>query len=384
MKVAINTEHCINGIQKASSITPTKSGAAMLRTMWIRAEKEKGTISFMSTDASTEYIGSYPADVEEDGLIGVQSKSATDLLRSLPKGVVRMYTDDKGSNLVVKQGSRTFKLPVSNLDWFQNFSEFPEDDTIVWSGEVLTGIIDRILFCVSDEEDSPLGCLYIRPKDNGEIDFCGLDGNKFALVKETNDPLHGKLPREGLLIQKKYLNDIKKLISEDEIEINFTGKRFFIRNNDRRDTVSIPLVQFEYPDYTLFLSKIEPGCSTISVAKAEMSDALSRSLIFNTKDENSVFISLGEASLTLQSSDKSTGSATETIPATVNSTVKNVAFITRGLLDVLQHIDAESIEVKIASEAGPCLFRSAADHSYVVIAMPVQIVEDTYYIEEDN
>jgi hypothetical protein len=62
MKVAINTEHCINGILKASSITPTKSGAAMLRTMRIRAEKDRQTISFMSTDASTEYIGIYPAD----------------------------------------------------------------------------------------------------------------------------------------------------------------------------------------------------------------------------------------------------------------------------------------------------------------------------------
>ena len=382
MKVAINTEHCINGIQKASSITPTKSGAAMLRTMWIRAEKEKGTISFMSTDASTEYIGSYPAEVEEEGLIGVQSKSITELLRALPKGVIRMNTE--GNNLVVKQGSRMYKLPVSNLDWFQNFSEFPEEESIVWSGEILVGIIDRILFCIADEEDSPLGCLYIRPKDSGEIDFCGLDGNKFALVKEANDPLLAKLPREGILIQKKYLNDIKKLISEDEIELNFTDKRFFIRNNGGRDTVSIPIVQFEYPDYTLFLSKIEPGCPTITVSKTEMSDALSRSLIFNTKDENSVFISIGDASLTLQSSDKTTGSAMETIPATVNSTVRNVAFITRGLLDVLQHIDAESIEVKIASEAGPCLFRSVDDHSYVVIAMPVQIVEDTYYIEEDK
>ena len=52
--------------------------------------------------------------------------------------------------------------------------------------------------------------------------------------------------------------------------------------------------------------------------------------------------------------------------------------------NIYSHIDAESIEVKIASEAGPCLFRSVDDHSYVVIAMPVQIVEDTYYIEEDN
>ena len=94
MKIAINREHCVNGLQKASNITPAKAGAAILRTMWIRTDREKKSISLMATDASTEYIGTYPAEVEEDGLVGVQAKSVTDLLRALPQ--IRL------SSLVVK------------------------------------------------------------------------------------------------------------------------------------------------------------------------------------------------------------------------------------------------------------------------------------------
>ena len=72
MKVAINTEHCINGIQKASSITPTKSGAAMLRTMWIRAEKE----NVIYANAGDMFRGSV-IDSEYQGL------STIDLMNNL-------------------------------------------------------------------------------------------------------------------------------------------------------------------------------------------------------------------------------------------------------------------------------------------------------------
>ena len=49
-------------------------------------------------------------------------------------------------------------------------------------------------------------------------------------MRVYNDALLEKLPKEGVLIQKKYLADIKKLISPEEIEISLTPKRFFIRN----------------------------------------------------------------------------------------------------------------------------------------------------------
>ena len=296
-----------------------------------------------------------------------------------------MATDEEGHNLVISQGSRLYKLPTSNEEWFQPFTPFPEADTVTWSGEVLVSIIDRIFFCIMDDDDSPLGCLFIQPKDNGEIDFCGLDGHRFALVRVYNDALLEKLPKEGVLIQKKYLADIKKLISPEEIEISLTPKRFFIRNNDGRDMVSIPLVQFSYPDYSIFLDKMESGaCSVVRTSRTEFSDALARSLIFNSRDENSVAITIAADSLTIASSDKSTGSATETIAAECQSTVDHIAFITRGLVELLSRLGEDSLTIKIASENGPCSFQTDDDKNYVVIAMPVHIVDDAYYSEEEN
>ncbi len=158
MKMTINIEHCLSGVQKAGNITPSKVGSSYLKTMWIRASRKKGTVSFMTTDASTEYIGTYPAEVLEDGLVGVQSRAMTDLIRNLPSGLVHIETDDKDSNVIVSQGKRLYKLPTSSATWFQEFSTFPEGDAVTWNGESLADIIEKILFCISDDEDSSFGC----------------------------------------------------------------------------------------------------------------------------------------------------------------------------------------------------------------------------------
>ena len=114
MKITLNTEHCVQGIQKANNITPSKSGTSYLRTMWLKASKANGTIAFMTTDGSTEYIGTYPAEVVEEGLVGVQSRSISELIRSLPAGLIHIETDDKNGTVVITQGRRTYKLPASS------------------------------------------------------------------------------------------------------------------------------------------------------------------------------------------------------------------------------------------------------------------------------
>ena len=93
---------------------------------------------------------------------------------------------------------------------------------------------------------------------------------------------------------------------------------------------------------------------------------------------------LWKDSLTIASSDKSTGSATETIAAECQSTVDHIAFITRGLVELLSRLGEDSLTIKIASENGPCSFQTDDDKNYVVIAMPVHIVDDAYYSEEEN
>ncbi len=70
-----------------------------------------------------------------------------------------------------------------------------------------------------------IACLYLRPKSEGHIDACGLNGHQFAMVSFINDQLCARLPENGILIRKNILQDIKKWLGEDEIELDFTEKR---------------------------------------------------------------------------------------------------------------------------------------------------------------
>ena len=384
MKITLNTEHCVQGIQKANNITPSKSGTSYLRTMWLKASKANGTIAFMTTDGSTEYIGTYPAEVVEEGLVGVQSRSISELIRSLPAGLIHIETDDKNGTVVITQGRRTYKLPASSSTWFQEFSRYPEGESLVWNGESFGDIIEKIFFCVSDDEDSSFGCLCIKPNGSGGIDFCGLDGNKFAITMLKNDELLAKLPEEGIKIQKKYIADIKKLLSTDEIEIMIGEKRFYIRDKNDRDMFSVPLTQLKFIDYSIFISKAnQADASVIRAKKADLVNALSRNMIFNTKEQICVYLTIAADSITLNSSDKTTGSATETIPAQCDTGVPEVAFVTRTLIDMLSHLPGDDIVVKLSSQEGPCCFAAADDRDYYIIAMPMQVVSKTYYQEED-
>ena len=55
MKLSVNKEQIIEGLQKAAAIIPAKAGAAYLRSIWLKAEK--GSLSIMATDANIEFTG---------------------------------------------------------------------------------------------------------------------------------------------------------------------------------------------------------------------------------------------------------------------------------------------------------------------------------------
>ena len=61
MKLTVNKEQIIEGLQKAAAIIPAKAGAAYLRSIWLKAEE--GSLAVMSTDANIEFTGRYPAEV---------------------------------------------------------------------------------------------------------------------------------------------------------------------------------------------------------------------------------------------------------------------------------------------------------------------------------
>ena len=378
-------EQIIDGLQKAAGIIPARTGAAYLRSLWLKAEK--GVLTLMSTDASIEFIGSYDVDVREEGLAGVNGRSFVELLRKLPQDEVRMRLDSGTSLLLLEQGRRTYKLPVNDETWFQPLSVFPSDGPVLWSGDFFQELIDRVFFCISDEEGADgLSCLCIKPRQDRRIDVCGLKNHQFSIVTFDHDELYSCLPTEGLLIQRKYVSELRKWLGADEIELNIKDKRLFLRSHDGRETISLPRSGYSYPDYLAFLAKLsgeEGRVSKLVVSREEFLNALDRLSIFNTEKDRFTYFDLQATEVVLSAQGQDTGSATESLEATYEGFIDRIAFPTRDMMEILTHFKSKQLELTLTGTEGPCGVTGNEDNDYTVLIMPMKIMDQQYYEPEE-
>ena len=383
MKLTIMKEHIIEGLQKAAGIIPARSGAAYLRSLWLKAEGDMLTL--MSTDANIEFTGQYAASVVQEGLVGVQGRAFVDLVRQLPNGQITLFIDEQSGNLLLEQGKRKYKLPINDSTWFQAFSEFPSKNAISWSADFFQEIIERISFCISDDDNSDaISCLYIKSVGKGRIESCGLNGHQFALTAFIHDDLALMLPPEGILIQKKYVQEMKRWLGGlEEIELSISEKRLYLRTSDSREMLSLPRSTYSYPDYMSFVSKLSAeSISRLDVDRKECMEALGRLSIFTTDNDRCTYLDLAENELTLTAQGQDVGSADERLEAHYEGDIAKIAFPTRNLMDVLGHFASARVQLHFTAVEGPCGISGKDDPEYTVIIMPMKMTEATYYEEE--
>jgi len=395
MQLTVFRNDIIDGLQKSSGIIPAKTGAAYLRTIWLEATA--GALRILSTDSSLEFTGQYAAKVAKEGLCGVQGKSFFELVRKLPPGEISLTLDEASGNLLIKQGSRRYKLPTSDRNWFQPFSAFAEDGGVTWSGDFLQEVIERVAYCISDEDTmEAMACMYLKPvAGEAKIEVCGLNGHQFSLIGFANDDIHAMLPPEGILIQKKYVAELKRWLTSEEVELAMGQKRLFFRTVRRDEaapdaparieTFSLPLSFYQYPDYNAFVSKLSSGdVSTLTIDRLECIDALERVAIFNTDNNRcAYFLFDGPTELSLKSQGQEAGEASETLECAFSGSLDKVAFPTKDLTDILGHFESPRVTMTLTGAEGPCGIVGENDASGLVIIMPMKIVEETYYSEED-
>lgn len=383
MYLKVFKEDVIDGLQKAANIIPAKTGAAYLRSIWLKAEGNM--LQILSTDSNIEFSGNYTAEVTEEGLAGVQGRAFVDLVKKMPAGEITLRLEEDSKNLLIEQGRKRYKLPVNEATWFQNFSDFPEANSVYWSGDFLQEVIDKISFCISDEDTmEAIACLSFKPMKDQYIEACGLNGHQFSMQRFLNDELHVLLPEDGILLQKKYLNELKKWLGVDEIELNIDNKRLFFRTGDKREVFTLPLSYYQYPDYNSFLSRL--GCDDVtklSVDRKEMIDALDRLLIFNTDNNRCTYFTFNGSEVELASQGQEVGIAKEYVDGEFSGDIEKIAFPTRNLIEILNHYQSEKLTFILTGTEGPCGLQGSDDPEYTVIIMPMKIVEETYYSEEE-
>lgn len=383
MKIKIPKENILPGMQKAASIIPSKTGAAFLRTVWLQAEQDRLTV--MSTDSKLEFTGSYPAQCDASGLVGIQGRNIHELLRKLPAGDIQFRLDQESETLLLEQGKRKYKLPTYDSTWFQHFHDFPREDAVLWTGAELKSLIDRIAFCIADDNTENMHYLNLAPTQDhsGWIEACGLNGHQFALVRFENKELAQRLGSGGILIAKPYLLELRKWLDNEELYFNMNEKRLFFTNKERTEHFSLPLNIDTFPEYSNFLSYFDEENTTMTVDKEEMTEALNRLRIFNTETQQCSYFIFDNSELVIYSEGQETGEATESLQIDYQGDLEKIAFPTRDLIEILAHFDSQTVRFEFTNALGPCKISGQRDEGYFVITMPVDITEEVYYEDEN-
>ncbi len=385
MIITVKKEQIIDGLQKAASIIPSKAGAAYLRSIWLQAagSGETGRLTLMATDVNIEFTGTYPAEVREEGQAGVNGRAFVELLRRLPGGDIQLRLDKESNTLLVEQGRRSYKLPAADPVWFQALPPFPEEGAVLWAGDFFQDIIDRVSFCISDDDSTEaLSCICLKSVEPGKVDVCGLNGHQFAMVRFLNDELAAKLPADGLLLQKKYVNELRKWLGTDEVMLNISERRFPLRTGSGSETLSLPRSGFIYPDHLSFLSRLQAAdASTLKLRRKECQESLDRLHIFNNESDRCTYFQFSPTEVTMSAQGQETGSATENLDVNFSGSLERIAFPTRNLIDILGHFQSGELTFTLTGAEGPCGISGTEDPDYTVLIMPMKIAETSYYEE---
>ncbi|MDL2285344.1 DNA polymerase III subunit beta [Desulfovibrio sp. OttesenSCG-928-F07] len=387
MYIKVYKEDVIEGLQKAASIIPAKSGAAYLRSIWLKAEGNG--LEILATDSSIEFRGKYSAEVIEPGLAGVQGRIFVDLMRKMPSGQITFKLDEESGNLSIKHGRSEYKLPTNEAVWFQNFSEFPEAGEagpVIWAGDFIQEMVDKVSYCISDDDAmDAIACLLLKPTTDGKIDACGLNGHQFALLRFLHDDLHAMLPADGILIQKKYLTELKKWINGNDVELSIGDKRLFMRTVEHTEIFSLPLSSYQYPDYMNFMSRLNESASSLTINRKDTSEKLDRLIVFYSESSRCTFFDFSGAAsgeVGISTSGQDSGSGTDVLTATYSGDINKISFPTRNLIEIYSHFNSENLKMVMSGAEGPCGIMGDEDSDYTVIIMPMKIIDDTYYSEE--
>ena len=236
--------------------------------------------------------------------------------------------------------------------------------------------------CKAFAEDNDIEFNYFKPVGEGHIEVCGLNGHQFALTRFTHDDLAARLPEEGVLIQRKYVGELRKWLDGDEIEVNLTDKRLFVRSGDGHETLSLPRAGYAYPDYSPFMTRLAaPDVSLLKLNRKDCLDALDRISIFNTESDRCTYFELSGSEVMLSAQGQDTGSANESLEVSYNGSIGRIAFPTKNLMEILTHYQSGELTLTLTGAEGPCGINGTEDPDYTVLIMPMKIAEESYYEE---
>lgn len=366
MKITILQENLHKGLGKVIRILSSKPQLPILSHVLISVQAEGITLTTTNMETSMQIF--LPGKIEEIGAVCVPARLLFDLISSLPKETVSLFTE--GETVFVKTLKNKATVPGIVSTEFPPLPEFSASSGVDLPNDTLRMALSDVIFAAGTDESRPL-LTGIRVENTPEgTTFVATDGYRLSLKKIAGE----KLSESILIIPSRALGEIIKISSEEKeqklIRMSETvdGQLLFTLGDTR---IATRRLEGEYPNYR----RIIPSTHTtqISMDTQELTQAVKSASIFARDSAGIIRFTITPEGMSVSANTPQVGENTIDVEAKVEGEGGVLALNSRFLLDFLSAFSAKELVLQMTGSLNPAVFLIPGDETYLHIIMPVRV-----------
>ena len=221
-----NLQKSVNIVMKA---VPSKTTMPILECILIDASANE--IKFTSNDMELGIETKVEGDILEKGIIALDAKIFSEIVRKLPDNEVTITTDDKLQAVITCEKAK-FNISGKSGDDFSYLPFVEKNDSITISQFTLKEIIRQTIFSIADNDNNKLMTGELFEIDGDTLKVVSLDGHRISIRKMK---LKDHYEDEKVIVPGKTLSEVSKILSGDsdkEVVIYFTGNHILFEFDD--------------------------------------------------------------------------------------------------------------------------------------------------------
>ena len=227
MKFIVVKSDIFKTLSHLQSIVNKKNTLPILSNILIEADKNMLTLS--ATDMDISIKETISCEVVELGSTTLNAQIMFDIIKKLPETSEIEFISNDSKILTIRSNVSKFSLSCLPKDDFPIIQTESNGKRLLVKSQELFNLINKTKFAISNEETRYfLNGLYFNvtsKEDVSILTFVGTDGHRLATSTSKTTKFNSEVP--GVIIPKKTINELSKLLSENnnEIEIDISSNK---------------------------------------------------------------------------------------------------------------------------------------------------------------
>ena len=363
MKIICSKSNLLYGVNIVSKAVPTRTTMAILECILIDASA--GEIKLTANDMELGIETKIEGEIEERGIIALDAKVFSDIVRKLPDNEVVIETDSSFKTTITCEKAKFNIIGKSGED-FSYIPYIERNEEISISQFTLKEVIRQTIFSIADNDNNKLMTGELFEINENNLKVVSLDGHRISI---RNIELKNNYEHKKVVVPGKTLQEISKILpgnADEDVSMYLSDNHIVFEFGNT--TVVSRLIEGEYFKIEQMLSSDYE--TKVKINKRELLDCIDRAtLLVKEGDKKPIIMNITDDKMELKI-NSFIGSMNEEIDITKEGKDILIGFNPKFFIDALRVIDEEEVTLYMVNPKAPCFIRDE-NETFIYLILPV-------------